>query len=104
MSHSVLRSRFFWKLFAGYVFLVLVATVLTGVLIEAQVEQDLRNRIEVALRSDTFFLAQIARDQLDHGPDAELQRRVTEVAARGGSRLTVMDRAGRAGASRRAGV
>lgn len=95
MSHSVLRSRFFWKLFAGYVFLVLVATVLIGVLVEAQVEQDLRNRIAVGLRSDTFFLAQIARDQLDHGPDAELQRRVTEIAARGGARLTVMDRTGR---------
>jgi len=94
MPPSVLRSRFFWRLFAGYVLLVLLGTVLVGVVVETRVQRDLLERMTDSLRSETFYLAQIARDIFAGNEAPEIRHRILESSQRGGSRITILDRDG----------
>ena len=45
----MLQSRFFWKLYAGYVILILLSSVIVGVMIARQTEQDSLSEIRNSL-------------------------------------------------------
>ena len=45
----MLRSRILWKLFSGYVVLIFLSTILVGVLVSRQVEEETRVEIEQSL-------------------------------------------------------
>ena len=96
---SALRARgtrFFWRLCAGFVGLVLVTSLAIGTLIDARVRADLQDSIQSQLHAETAHLAQLTEGVLlGEAPTAPLQRQADAIAAQTGSRLTVLDAEGR---------
>ena len=58
----MIRSRILWKLFVGYVVLILLSTVMVGVLISKQVEKDTLKEIEQSLNVRATLLRGMALD------------------------------------------
>ncbi len=85
------RSRFLWKLYAGYVLLILVFTAIVGFLIARQIEQDTLNEIQESLRTRAVLLRDAVIPSLSGHPDNALQKRVHKLGAEILTRLTVMD-------------
>ena len=58
----MIRSRILWKLFVGYVVLILLSTVMVGVLISKQVEKETLKEIEQSLNVRATLLRGMALD------------------------------------------
>ena len=56
----MLRSRILWKLFSGYVVLILLYTILVGVLVSRQVEEETLLEIEQSLDVRATLLRAVA--------------------------------------------
>ena len=56
----MLRSRILWKLFSGYVVLILLSTIIVGVLVSRQVEEETRVEIEQSLDVRATLLRAVA--------------------------------------------
>jgi two-component system, OmpR family, phosphate regulon sensor histidine kinase PhoR len=89
------RSRFLWKLYAGYVFLILLATGIVGTLLAVRIENDTLTDIDRGLRAEAMLLRDIAATELAASRDAgqrepRLQRRVEALGQEIGTRLTII--------------
>ena len=58
----MIRSRILWKLFVGYVVLILLSTVMVGLLISKQVEKETLKEIEQSLNVRATLLRGMALD------------------------------------------
>ena len=58
----MVRSRILWKLFAGYVVLISLSTVIVGILVSKQVEKETLKEIEQSLNVRATLLKGIALD------------------------------------------
>jgi two-component system phosphate regulon sensor histidine kinase PhoR len=86
-SPPLLRSRFFWRLYAGYVVLILVVTGVVGALIEHRVRTDQLQDVKDTLHSKALLLCEIA---LSSRPANELQARLASLASGDPTRLTIV--------------
>ena len=85
-------TRFFWRLCAGFVGLVLVTSLAIGALIDARVRADLQDSIQAQLHAESIHLAQLAESVLSDRSSTELlQHQADVIATATGSRLTVLD-------------
>ncbi len=89
------RSRFLWKLYAGYVFLILLATGIVGTLLAVRIESETLADIDRRLRSEAMLLRDIAATELsasreDGRGESRLQRRVEALGDEIGTRLTII--------------
>ena len=98
----MLRSRFLWKLYAGYAFLILLATGLVGGLVAVRVESETLAEIDRRLQGEAMLLRAIAvtaiAEPVDPGaaspaPDttSQLQERIHRLGQEAGTRFTVID-------------
>ena len=86
----MIRSRFLWKLYAGYAVLILVSAALVGVLTARQIERDTLDEIRDSLRARAAMLKQAAWPA-SRGESAEtLQSRVRALGEEIHTRLTVI--------------
>jgi two-component system phosphate regulon sensor histidine kinase PhoR len=85
-----MRNRFIWKLYLGYVVLVLLATLVVSTLIHRAAVRDSLADIERSLEQQAHLLAEIARPVLMGAPDGKLNERVVELGVETGTRLTVI--------------
>lgn len=85
-----MRNRFIWKLYLGYVVLVLLATVVVSTLIHRAAVRDSLVDIERSLEQQAHLLAEIARPALMGDADSELNERVVALGVDTGMRLTVI--------------
>ena len=84
--------KFFWRLCAGFVGLVLATSLAIGTLVDSRVREDLLASVEQNLTAEAAFLAELAEPVLaGRSPVARLQRQADTLAERAESRLTVMD-------------
>ncbi|MBM4015613.1 MAG: hypothetical protein FJ293_11705, partial [Planctomycetes bacterium] len=90
-----MRRRFAVKLFCSYALLVAVNAVVAELLISRFAAEDQRREIEDSLAGQAVLLADAARAGLESGGDATLERRVEQLGAATGSRLTVVAGDGR---------
>jgi hypothetical protein len=78
----MLRSRFLWKLYAGYVALILVATLIVGGLITRWVEQDSLSEIQRSLQARAILLRSLAlpplESSLDSLPGPDFRKRIRD--------------------------
>ena len=86
----MLRSRFLWKLYAGYVALIFLSTAIVGVLIARQVERDSLEDIRGSLKARAILLTDLARRPLEGAPEPSLQERVHALGSSIGTRFTVI--------------
>jgi len=63
----MLRSRFLWKLYAGYVSLIFLTTFLTGVTISRWIERSTTRQIQQHLQGQAVMLREVASPYVE-GP------------------------------------
>ncbi|MFQ5702741.1 MAG: ATP-binding protein [Gemmatimonadales bacterium] len=86
---TVLRSRFFWKLYASYAALILIAVVTAGIPISRHIERETIDETQRFLREQALLLRALAVPSLEH-PSASAQQRVRELSRGLGTRLTIV--------------
>ena len=72
----MLRSRILWKLFSGYVVLVLLSTITVGVFVSRQVEEETLTEIEQSLDVRATLLGDLALDYFSAAPGKKVQQLV----------------------------
>ena len=77
----MLRSRFLWKLYAGYVAVITVMTAIVGIMVERRIEEDSLQEMKEALRANAVLLRELALPFLSGPVDPALQKKVAELAA-----------------------
>nr|XP_061811868.1 sensor protein kinase WalK-like [Nerophis lumbriciformis] len=83
-----MRSRFLWKLYAGYALLILLTALLVGFLVAPRVERAAIQETDRRLKGEAALLREVAKSGL--GMPLVLQRRVRTLGREVGTRLTVM--------------
>ncbi|MEJ2239369.1 MAG: ATP-binding protein [Gemmatimonadales bacterium] len=86
----MVKTRFLWKLYAGYSLLVLLAVVTVGVLVGRRITTDTLREVERSLLVQAHLLQNIAASALAGYGDTDLQAEVRELGDRIDSRLTVI--------------
>ena len=86
----MIRSTFFWKLYASYALLVVVGVMAVGALASRRVADEVFGDTETALRARAALMAEIAIPALDGDDGAPLQRAVTRLGRETATRFTVM--------------
>ena len=89
------RSRFLWKLYAGYATLIVLSATTVAALIVRRVERGSLEELRSSLRVRATLLREVASRSLGEPPDPSLQRRVRALGAEIGTRLTVVGTDGR---------
>ncbi|NIA07032.1 MAG: HAMP domain-containing protein [Actinobacteria bacterium] len=84
------RSRFLWKLYAGYVLLILLSAVIVGGLVSRWIEQNSLEEIKQSLRARAVLLADLAAPTLSESSSSDFQERVRTLGGEIGTRLTVI--------------
>lgn len=90
-----LRSRYLWKLYAGYALVILVATLLVGATIARGFEAESLIETDRVLYAEASLLRELATEYLGRGDEPGLQQRVLGLGPKIGTRLTVIDASGR---------
>lgn len=86
----VLRTRFFWKLFASYAALVLLAVVTVAVVVDRHVSGAAMAEMERSLEAQAVLLRLVAEPALEGEADADLAQALRRLRATMPTRLTVM--------------
>jgi len=86
----VVKTRFLWKLYAGYALLVSLAVLTVGVLVGRRITSDTLHEVERSLLVQAHLLEIIAAPTLAGSDDIDLQAEVRELGGRIDSRLTVI--------------
>ncbi len=86
----MIGSRFFWKLYASYAVLVVLAVSVVGVLTSRRVGQDLLESVERSLSNRATLLAEVAGPVLAGVGGEHLQDRVEQLGRETGTRYTVI--------------
>ncbi len=85
----MLRSRFLWKLYAGYSALILTSSAIVGIMISQRVEGDALAEIQQSLHARAVLLEEVA-SQLSEVPDSSFQQRISILGTEIATRLTVI--------------
>jgi len=85
----MLKSRFLWKLYAGYSALIIISAVVVGVLISRSIEQDTLEEIDQSLHARATMLKKAAIENFLK-PDATLQEHIGNLGSDIGTRITVI--------------
>ena len=84
----MLRSRILWKLFSGYVVLILLSTILVGVLVSRQVEEETLVEIEQSLDVRATLLGAVALESFSSNTKA--QKRIQTLGLNTNTRFTII--------------
>ena len=84
------RSRFLWRLYAGFALLILVASGILGGLIGGWLEKDFLAEIDGSLQAQALLLRELATPALKGEGDEYLQERLQRLDAETNTRLTVL--------------
>ena len=87
----MLRSRILWKLFSGYVVLILLSISIVGILISKQVEEETLSEIERSLYLRATFLQNIALELLSNSSNIKIQDRIKNLGKKIDTRFTVIN-------------
>ena len=86
----MLRSRFFWKLYAGYVVLVVVTTAIVGIIVARRIVQESLQETRNVLQAQALLLRDIAAPSLESVAEVGLQPRLRLLGTAIGARFTVI--------------
>lgn len=86
----MIRSRFLWKLYAGYALLILLTAGLIGSLVAARIESETIADTDRRLRAEAMLLRDVALSGLDDPAGRQLQVRVADLGAEIQTRLTII--------------
>ena len=75
----MLRSRFFWKLYAGYVAIILLTTAIVGIMVERRIEEDSLIEMKETLRTKAVLLREISLPSLSGRAVPGFQKKAAEL-------------------------
>jgi two-component system phosphate regulon sensor histidine kinase PhoR len=84
----MLRSRILWKLFSGYVVLILLSTIIVGVLVSRQVEEETLVEIEQSLDVRATLLHAVALESFSS--NTKVQKRIRALGLNTNTRFTII--------------
>ena len=84
------RSRFLWKLYAGYALLILLTTGIVGGIVGLQIARRTLSETDRRLESEALLLRRIAADRLGTEEEAELQTLLQSLGEATGTRFTII--------------
>ena len=84
------RSRFLWKLYAGYALLIILTTGIVGGLVGLQIARRTLSETDRRLESEAVLLRHIASGRLGTDRESELQGMVLTLGTEIGTRLTII--------------
>lgn len=84
------RSRLLWRLYVGYVVIIVFCTLLVGGLISRQIAQNTMEQIHDSLAVRSALLVQVAAPALVAGHYPKLQQTITQLGKDTDSRLTII--------------
>ena len=87
---SVFHSRFFWKLYAGYMALIVLTTTLVGIMVARRLVEESLQETQNMLQAHAILLRDIAAPMLGSPIDAGLQRRLHLLGTAISTRFTVI--------------
>jgi two-component system, OmpR family, phosphate regulon sensor histidine kinase PhoR len=85
----MLRSRILWKLFSGYVVLILLSTIIVGVLVSRQIEKETRVEIEQSLDVRATLLRAVALESFSS--HTKIQKRIRTLGLNTNTRFTIIN-------------
>jgi two-component system phosphate regulon sensor histidine kinase PhoR len=92
----MLRSPFFWKVYLGFLTVILLAAGLSGWLFTAHMGASLHSHLQRTLESEVLLISRIVEPLLQHGElDDTFQQQLVASSRRSGIRLTIIDPKGR---------
>jgi two-component system phosphate regulon sensor histidine kinase PhoR len=86
----MLRSRFLWRLYVGYVVVIVLTTGIIGVSVGRRIEHNTLEHIRDSLHSQAVLLRDLAVPYIEGPIDTDFQRRVKLLGARTSTRFTVI--------------
>lgn len=86
----MLHSRFLWKLYAGYVALIVLATAMVGWLVASRMESETVHEIDRQLEVEALLLRDIAINAWQNGETERLRERLEALGDQIDTRLTVI--------------
>ena len=90
----MITSRILWRLYAGYVAIILISTIIVGLLVGQQVASNGMDEIEKSLTIQSEMLAELSRSALARDVTTtkidDLQETIQVLGRKSGSRLTVV--------------
>ena len=84
------RSRFLWKLYLGYVVIIVLMTVVIGVSIGRRVQRNTLDQVQRSLYSQAVLLRDLSIPFVDSPADSVFQKRIWLLGARTSTRYTVI--------------
>lgn len=86
----MIRSRLFWRLYVGYVLLIVLCTLVVGWLVAAQIEEETIASTRRSLQAQAHLLREITVQTMADQPGGLLQQRVASLGAEVDARFTVI--------------
>ncbi len=86
----MLPTRFIWRLYAGYILLILLASLTAVMLVSRSVQQDSRSEIEQTLLGEAYLIREVALPALKGADPAALQDRVKALGRETRTRFTII--------------
>ncbi|MFQ5743869.1 MAG: ATP-binding protein [Acidobacteriota bacterium] len=86
----MLRSRFFWKLYAGYAALVLATTMIIGILVQQQLQASMMADVEAGLRSMAALAAPHATEAFRRQIAVDIQQQIERLGRETNTRFTLV--------------
>ncbi|MBN1517422.1 HAMP domain-containing protein [Candidatus Sumerlaeota bacterium] len=86
----MLRSGFFWKLYAGYSALILISCAIVGIMISQRVGNDVLAEIRQSLKAQAILLEEATIQGFAQADDAAWQVRIRALGAKIDARFTII--------------
>ena len=86
----MLRSRILWKLFTGYVILILLSTTIVGFLVSKHIQKEALIEIERSLDVRATLLRGLALEMFLISTDKKVQERIKSLGEKTNTRLTII--------------
>lgn len=86
----MLRSQFFWKLYAGYSTIILITCAVIGLLVSQRIERDTLEEIVQSLETKAILLKEPAIRYFEQPPVASFQNHIRALGRAINTRLTVI--------------
>ena len=87
----MLRSRILWKLYAGYVVLIFLSTIVVGILVSKQVGKETLFEIERSLDVRASLLSETALESFSLTSNLMVQERVRILGNKTNTRFTIVN-------------
>ncbi len=84
------RTRYLWKLYAGYVVIIVLTTAIIGVTVSQRIERNTLGEVERSLDSQAVLLRELSVLFMEGPVDTTFQKRILALGARTTTRYTVI--------------